>query len=193
MKKTIDLLRLFLPAVSAGSFLSLAACATQSPAPSALCQLNDDNGNAIPAAFTGTLNPRHQSHAATHVVLLQKIETGCCIGFDRVVFTFEGFHHPTWRARYVNPPIQQCASGNNIPLAGNGFLQLSMDTAQAHTDAGQPTVERDRQLNCHNLKQLVLTCDFEAKVGVALGVSAKTPYRVVELQNPTRLVIDVKN
>jgi uncharacterized Zn-finger protein len=35
-------------------------------------------------------------------------------------------------------------------------LQISMDTAQAHTDAGQPTITvRDRHLNCQNLKQLV--------------------------------------
>jgi hypothetical protein len=38
-----------------------------------------------------------------------------------------------------------------------------------------------------------LTCDFEAKVGFVLGLNSKKPYRVVELQNPTRLIIDVKN
>ena len=67
-------------------------------------------------------------------------------------------------------------------------------TAQAHTDAGQRTItDRHHQLNCHNLKQLVLTCDFEAKIGFALGLGSKTSYRVVELQNPTHLVVDVKN
>ena len=105
-----------------------------------------------------------------------------------------GLHHLAWKIRYVHPPVKQCGSGNNIAVAGNAFLQISMDTAQAHTDAGQPTLtERDRQLNCQNLKQLVLTCDFEAKVGFVLGLNSRKPYRVVELQNPTRLVIDVKN
>jgi len=74
------------------------------------------------------------------------------------------------------------------------ILQISMDTAQAHTDAGQPTItDRDRQLNCRNLKQLVLICDFEAKVGFVFVLDSKKPYRVVELQNPARLVVDVKN
>jgi hypothetical protein len=159
-----------------------------------LCSLTDDNGNPIPATFTDTLNSRHQGHAASHVVLVQKAETACCNGFDRIVFTFEGFHHPTWRVKYVQPPIQQCASGNNIAVAGIAFLQISMDTAQAHTDAGQPAItDRDRHLNCANLKQLFLTCDFEAKVAFVFGLSSKKPYRVVELQNPTRLVVDVKN
>lgn len=134
------------------------------PAPSALCSLTDDNGNPIPAAFPGTLNPKHQGHAATRVVLVQKAETVSCNGFDRIVFTFEGFHLPTWRTRYINPPIQQCASGNNIVVSGHAFLQISMDTAQAHTDAGQPTItDRDRHLDCPNLKQLVSTSDFEAR------------------------------
>ena len=180
--------------LSAGVLLSLAGCATQGPTPSALCSLTDDNGNPIPATFTGTLNPRHQGHAASHVVLVQKAETACCDGFDRIVFTCEGFHHPTWKVRYVQPPIQQCASGNNIAVGGNAFLQISMDTAQAHTEAGQPTItDRDRHLNCPNLKHLALTCDFEAKVGFVFGLHSKKPYRVVELQNPTRLVIDVKH
>jgi hypothetical protein len=194
MKRSPILLSLLSTVIGVGTLLGLTGCATQAPAPSALCTLTDDNGNPIPATFTGTLNPRHQGHAATHVVLVQKAETACCNGFDRVVFTCEGFHHPTWNVRYVHPPIQQCGSGNNISMTGNAFLQISMDTAQAHTDAGQPTItDRDRHLNCQSLKQLVLTCDFEAKVGFVLGLNSKNPYRVVELQNPTRLIIDVKN
>jgi hypothetical protein len=194
MKQSPILPRRLSTVIGVGILLALTSCATQPPAPSALCTLMDDNGNPIPATLTGTLNPRQQGHAATHVVLVQKAETACCNGFDRVVFTCEGFHHPTWKVQYVNPPIQQCGSGNNIAVSGNAFLQISMDTAQAHTDAGQSTItDRDRRLNCRNLKQLVLTCDFEAKVGFLLGLDSKKPYRAVELQNPTRLVIDVKN
>jgi hypothetical protein len=194
MKKSSIVLSFLSTLIGVGFLLALTGCATQGHAPSALCSLTDDNGKPIPATFTGTLNPRHQGHAATHVVLVQKAETACCNGFDRIVFTCEGFHHPTWKVRYVHPPIKQCASGNNIGVTGNAFLQISMDTAEAHTDAGQPTItDRDRHLNCPNLKQLVLTCDFEAKVGFVFGLNAKKPYRVVELQNPTRLVIDVKN
>jgi hypothetical protein len=194
MKRSSTLSSFLSPIIGVGVLLSLAGCASQGPTPSAYCSLTDDNGDPIPATFTGTLNPSHQGHAATHVVLMQRAETACCNGFDRIVLTFEGFHHPTWKGRYVQSPIQQCASGNNIAVAGNAFLQISMDTAQAHTDAGQPTItDHDRHLDCRNVKQLVLTCDFEAKVGFVIGLNAKKPYRIVELQNPTRLVIDVKN
>ena len=98
MKRSSILSSFLAPLIGAGVLLSLAGCATQGPTPSALCSLTDDNGNPIPATFTGTLNPRHQGHAASHVVLVQKAETACCAGFDRIVFTCEGFHHPTWRS-----------------------------------------------------------------------------------------------
>ena len=124
MKGSSILLGFLSPLVSVGVLLSLAGCATQGPEPSALCSLREDNGNPIPDTFAGTLNPRHQGHAATHVVLVQKAETACCDGFDRIVFTCEGFHHPTWKVRYIHPPIQQCASGNNIAVGGNAFCKF---------------------------------------------------------------------
>ena len=106
MKRSSILLSFLSAVIDACVLLSVASCATQGPAPSALCSLTDDNGNPIPATFTGTLNPRHQGHAATHVVLVQKAEIACCEGYDRIVFAFEGFHHPTWKVRYVHAPIQ---------------------------------------------------------------------------------------
>ena len=73
-------------------------------------------------------------------------------------------------------------------------MKISFDTTQAHTEAGQPTIaNRNRHLNCPNLKQLVLTCDFEGKVEIVLGLNAKRPYRAVELLNDSKLVIDVKH
>lgn len=195
--KLLRTLQSFVPAaLCAIVLLAVAGCTTPghpSP-PSALCQIKDDDGNPIPATFVGTLGTTREGHAASHVVLVQKAETACCAGFDRVVFTFEGFHHPTYTVKYVHSPIQQCASGNTIPVAGSAWLQISMDVAQAHTEGGQPTItDRNRHLDCGNLKQLVVTCDFEAKVGFVFGLNSKKSYRVIELQNPTRLVIDIKN
>jgi hypothetical protein len=79
-------------------------------------------------------------------------------------------------------------------VVGHAKLRIAFDVAQAHTEAGQSTVSpRDRRLNCPNLRQLITTCDFEGKVEFVAGLDAMRPYRVVELQNPTRLIIDVKH
>ena len=53
--------------------------------------------------------------------------------------------------------------------------------------------DRNRRPNLTNLRQLVLTCDFEAQVAWVLGLGSPNPYRVMELENPARLVVDVRH
>ncbi|MBA4159064.1 MAG: hypothetical protein H0X65_16535, partial [Gemmatimonadetes bacterium] len=43
------------------------------------------------------------------------------------------------------------------------------------------------------LKQLTLICDFEAQVEWVLGVSSPNRFRVIELHEPARLVVDVRH
>lgn len=42
------------------------------------------------------------------------------------------------------------------------------------------------------LRDIERTCDFEAVVTWVLGVSSSRPFRVTELSEPTRLVVDVE-
>lgn len=174
--------------------LVAAGCAT-SPTPSPLCGIKDSGGSPIPETFAGTLATTHKTRAATHVVQLNTVDTGSCPSFDRVVFDFDGLRlPPAYTIEYVNGPVTQCGSGQPVSLAGNAILKITFDTTQAHTEAGQATATpRNRLLNLPNLKQLVVTCDFEGKVEVALGLNIKRPYRAVELLNDSKLVIDVKH
>jgi hypothetical protein len=43
------------------------------------------------------------------------------------------------------------------------------------------------------LLQLEPTCDFEGEVSWVLGVKAPNRYRVLELKDPPRLVVDVRH
>ena len=67
-----------------------------------------------------------------------------------------------------------------------------MTPAQGH-GTGQATLPRETSYQCANLKHLSITCDFESDLTFVVGVNAKKPYRVIELQNPTRLVVDIKH
>ncbi len=165
------------------------------PKPSALCSVKDSGGSAIPENFTGTTQRTRKTRAANHVVQVNSVDTGGCPTFDRVVFDFDGLRlPPVYTIEYVNGPVSQCGSGENVPIRGNAKLKITFDTAQAHTEAGQPTItNRDQHLNYPNLKHLVVICDFEGKVQIVLGLKAKTPYRAVELLNDSKLVIDVKH
>jgi hypothetical protein len=175
-------------AVAAGILAVAAGCAN-------LCNLSDPStGVMIPDSFTGTVADTSAPKSLPAPALLTNVESAECTGFDRVVFTFEGSSVPGYFVSYIDRPVRACGSGNVVPVAGDAFLEIRMSPAQAHTDAGEVTVEdRNRMLNHANLRQLVDTCDFEADVTWVLGVGSPNAYRVTELTSPPRLVLDVKH
>lgn len=114
-------------------------------------------------------------------------------GFDRVVFEFEGTQLPGYHFEYVDKPIIKCGSGDPTEVAGQGWLQVRLTPAQAH-EGGQPTVtERERKAGLPVIQELELTCDFEGEVTWVLGNASPNRYRVMELREPTRLVVDVRH
>jgi hypothetical protein len=126
-------------------------------------------------------------------VTLRKIRAGRHASFDRVVFEFAGGVVPGYHIEYVDRPVRQCGSGETVKVAGDGWLSVRLTPAQAHTDAGRPTINyRERRLRFPVLKELQSTCDFEGEVEWVLGVSSPNRYRVMELSDPARLVVDIK-
>lgn len=114
-------------------------------------------------------------------------------GWDRVVFEFDGAAVPGYHVEYVDRP-RHCGSGDAAQVAGQGWLEVRITPAQAHTEAGQPTMaQRETRLALPVLKEMEQTCDFEAEVTWVLGVASPNGYRVSELTGPTRLVVDVKH
>ena len=126
--------------------------------------------------------------------ILGKIRTGRHESFDRVVFEFRGSTVPGYHVEYIDRPVRACGSGDVVKVAGDGWLSVRLTPAQAHTDAGKPTIGyRERRLRLPVLRELQSTCDFEGEVEWVLGVSSPNRYRVMELSNPARLVIDLKH
>jgi hypothetical protein len=114
-------------------------------------------------------------------------------GFDRLVLDFGADPVPGWQAAYSSRPALSCGSGEPVQVEGERWLRVRLQTAQAHDEQGQPTVRQRRlPLGMPVLRELAIACDFEGEVDVVLGVSAANPYRVMQLANPTRLVIDVQ-
>ena len=115
--------------------------------------------------------------------------------FERIVFQFGAGPLPRYEIAYAEPPAQQCGSGAEVPVAGSAMLRVRLRGTQAHVQSAgamRPTlIDRDRRLDQPLLKQLTLICDFEGEVAVVLGLAVRRPYRVLELEMPTRLVVDV--
>jgi hypothetical protein len=126
-------------------------------------------------------------------VTLGDVRVGVNQGFDRLVLEFLGSEVPGYRVEYVDRPARQCASGDAVGLAGDGVLAITLRGTQAHDERGQATVSpRERRLQMPLVKEYEFTCDFEGEVQVVLGVASPNRYRVTELQNPTRLIVDVQ-
>lgn len=145
--------------------------------------------------FAGTLDAVEVKRPeAPPVGVLRDVRTASQQGFDRIVFEFEGSTVPGYRVEYVDPPAIQCGSGEPVEVAGAALLQVRLIPAQAHTEAGEATIkDRERHLSLPVLRELESTCDFEADVTWVLGVAARNRFRVQELPNPARLVIDIQH
>lgn len=113
-------------------------------------------------------------------------------GYDRVVFDLDS-RVPGYRIEYVDSPQYECGSGEAVRVPGDGWLQVAFEPANAHTEEGQPTVQR-RLVDPAgaNLRELRRICDFEAHVTWVIGVGAPNPYRAFVLDGPPRLVVDVR-
>ncbi|WP_422652963.1 AMIN-like domain-containing (lipo)protein [Archangium sp.] len=126
-------------------------------------------------------------------VTLREVRTARNEGFDRLVLQFDGDQVPGYHIEYIDKPVIKCGSGDPTEIAGQGWLQVRVQPAQAHEGAQVTVAERERKPGLPILQELELTCDFEGEVTWVLGVKHPNKYRVMELKEPTRLVVDVQH
>ncbi len=145
-------------------------------------------------SFAGTTEPIHRDGpSAPPVATLRAVRTAAHAGFDRVVFEFGEGPLPGYLVSYVDD-IYACGSGDAVTVAGASRMSVRLEPARAHDDIGNVTIaERRRRPALPALKELTIVCDFEAQVEWALGLVAQTPYRVMELATPPRLVLDIRH
>jgi hypothetical protein len=150
-----------------------------------------------PAAESGrefTAGIVEHKPAPRAVALLTDVRAARHDGFDRIVFEFGSGSPPGYHLEYIDRPVRKCGSGDTTAIAGDGWLEVRIEPAHAHTPSGAPTIrDRDQQLDLGVVKELEQTCDFEATVSWVVGVKRPNRYRVLTLNEPLRLVVDVKH
>lgn len=150
--------------------------------------------NDSEADFKGTSGIVEKKNEIKGAAVLNAVRSAGHNGYDRVVFEFRGAELPGYKIEYIDKPVRACGSGDVVPLAGDGWLEIKFYPATAHTEEGKPTVENRAFAPNHKIiKEIKLTCDFEAEVVGVLGVASPNHYRVLELKNPTRLAVDIKH
>ena len=85
-------------------------------------------------------------------------------------------------------------SDENIEIAGKAYLHLDFLPANAHDETFENFTENpDRPLDMSSLVDIIQSADHGGVVSYVVGLSASEPYRVLELSEPTRLVLDVRH
>jgi hypothetical protein len=112
-------------------------------------------------------------------------------GWDRIVFEFKADLSGA-EIEYIDEAVG-CGSGQHIALPSSAILQVRFQSAQAHTDAGKPTIQSSIGAVGPALLAAKQTCDFEGETTWALAISSKRPFVVTTLKAPTRMVIDIQH
>lgn len=145
------------------------------------------------AAFRGARIPVERRAVSTGVALLEDVRTGQHEGFDRIVFEFQG-GIPSYRVEYVEPPILEDASGLPVEIEGEAFLRVRFQGAAGHDpSSGEPTYQGPQEIavGLPTLLEAQRTGDFEGTLTWVLGLAREVDFRVSNLQDPFRVVVDV--
>jgi hypothetical protein len=156
---------------------------------------NSDDVAEVPVKETTWIaNTRSSEHSVTDIALLGDLRTSMSPAYERIVFVFRSASLPNWHIEYIDKPIRSCGSGELVPLAGDACLEIRLEPTNAHDTAGHPTAPwREKKFAYRNLLEMKLTCDFEAVTTFVAGLRSPNKYRVLELKDPTRLVVDIQN
>jgi hypothetical protein len=168
---------------------------TPPPAPSpAEGVASPEAGDTSAEEFEGSAGIVEKKRPNLKPAILKEVRTASHGNFDRVVFEFEGNAVPGYHIEYVEKPVRDCGQGDVISISGDGLLLVRLLPAQAHSESGAATIKA-RQLapGLPIVKEMKIICDFEADMQWVLGVASPNRYRVLELSNPSRLVVDIRH
>ncbi len=178
-------------ATTAPSPATAVATATKSPSTPAA----DGTVDPLGAGDTETKTVQAQPGEFGGQALLKDVRMGVhpeVGGWDRLVFEFAGPNLPPATIGYV-ASASQCGSGAAVALKGAAVLNVRFSQAAAHNQSAQPTfVPKELPGPGTTILEAKASCDFEGVVNWAAGVKGKQSFKVTTFQNPTRLVIDVK-
>jgi hypothetical protein len=126
--------------------------------------------------------------------VLTGVRTGTHPGFERLTVDFgDGGGLPGYRLEYVDRPLHECGSGRQVFPVGDAWLELHLEPAAAHTEAGEATLgARESAVDGPVLRRIYRTCDFEGVVVLVLALDAPNPFRAFTLSAPRRLVVDIQ-
>jgi hypothetical protein len=112
-------------------------------------------------------------------------------GYDRVVFQFEGAEVPGYRIEYVREITLGETDDQFLTLQGGALVQaIFQGSASEDHRPGTQTVPDKLTVGLGQVKQIGLAEDWEGVVRLGIGLDHRAGFRVLELHDPERVVVD---
>jgi hypothetical protein len=175
------------PVSSAATASPSASSAAPAPADSA-----DVDADAAAPDFPADTSADTSDAVSPAGLTLTSVRSGGHDGYDRVVFEFAGSGTPGWRAEYVGGAVAQ-GSGDPVDVPGAARLQLDLNGISYPYETGAAEVTRGPLATSGTdvVQGAFYDGTFEGVAVAWVGTAAQTPFRVLALSNPTRVVVDV--
>lgn len=112
-----------------------------------------------------------------------------------MVFEFE-HEAPGYAVRYIDRPVREDGSGNEVTVRGGAVLEVRMEHASGADLSGgkfRQTYTGPRQIEVDGAAavEVVRTGDFEGVLHWVIGTTTKLPFKVSTLSGPNRIVVDI--
>jgi hypothetical protein len=154
-----------------------------------------DEGSSDAPPFPANAEPDTEQASADAQVTVRDIRTGRHDGFDRVVLEVGGTGTPGWDVRYVDQASSQ-GSGEPVEVAGQAVLQVTITGAGYPYDTGVTEFAGPNPLpgaGTRTVTEVAFDATFEGTTVAFVGTTARAPFRVYALSNPTRVVLEVRD
>lgn len=179
---------------STSSSTSPATPAASAPAapPSAAPAASDEPQQPVFAADTG----RDEQQASGGPLAVTAVRVARQDGYDRVVFELAGREagQPGWTVEYVDE-ARQDGSGDRVDVQGEARLSVRISGVGYPMDTGveeQPTAPAVPP-GTEVVRDVVLASVYEGVFEAFVGTSRQAPFRVFRMEDPARVVVDVRH
>jgi|ERR1700730_5740096 len=156
------------------------------------------NRGALNTWTTRVVERRHETAPTAYTSYLKVVHVAKHNGFDRTIFEFQG-PLPDYNIQYLATPfyVNEDESKERIRIAGRAFIEagfyfIRADETQLNL-AQAAGFSPKGKLRMPSLRQLADRGVWEGGYDFVLGIKARQPFRVSELTNPSRVVIDIKH
>lgn len=175
---------------------SASAQPTDSAAPTASVSTSPSaSASAEPSASLPAFacTPSTALAATTPRATITDVRIGTHDGYDRVVFEFDA-GIPTVTVAAALPPFYEDGSGLPVVVVGTAFLQVTMTGASAADPDGVVAYDGPYSFTpgFPRLAHLIRGGDFEAVSTWYIGLNGGACLRVLAMESPSRLVIDIE-